>query len=175
MQTMFKQLAMPVVYTIVMIGVFAMAIRIGASTRSDIRDILDRYEPTIGTVNSSRVERHAGRGRRSRTTYMPFVEFKYSVDGRVYRSTRYTVGLNGTMKEQDVVALLRPVTPGSEWEVYYDPDRPDDAVFVKPSLDGHWHMHWQYLFLTGAFLVAALVWLGWSILRLKTRLRSMSS
>ncbi len=170
-----KQLAMPLVCTVLLVFILMWLLESGQSTRATIQDIVERYEPTTGTVNSARVKTNQKSGRRNPNTYEPLVEYRYSVDGRVRRSTRYTVGLDDTWDKNTVEQLLLPIRPGTKWEIYYDPENPANAVFVLPDLNRYQHTHWQWIFLVGLGLVIALVWLGITIRHTVIQWRSKGS
>jgi len=143
-----KQLALHVIMllsAVLLVVILVLNIRAVRSEREAIQHIIDNYEPAIGTINYARVKEIYRHARRRRTTYAPDVEFRYGVDGRVRRSNRYTVGLGSTQDKHAVQLLIANLTPGSQWEIYYDPQRPEDAVLVMPTIEMHKTTSWQII------------------------------
>ncbi|HEV2867142.1 MAG TPA: DUF3592 domain-containing protein [Allosphingosinicella sp.] len=90
-----------------------------------------------GTVLSSRVESRSsessssgGRSRRS-YTYLPAVEYAYSVGGREYRSARVYLGAEQSYGDSSWAEAFVAARPrGGPVAVRYNPDDPADAALI---------------------------------------------
>lgn len=64
--------------------------------------------------------------------YFPEVRFSYAVGGEVFEGCRFSVG-NGSrfLTYQEAERVLEYYQPGDTVPVYYDPNKPDEAVLVR--------------------------------------------
>jgi hypothetical protein len=83
-----------------------------------------------GQVTSSEVERSTSEGD---TSYLPQVDYAYTVNDVSYRGDRITFGQNsyGSRRGAEEVVARYPV--GQTVAVYYDPVEPDSAV-LEPGV-----------------------------------------
>lgn len=110
-------------------------------------DAQRRYVETTGTVLSSSVQEHSGKS----TTYGFAILYHYAVNGQVYGSTRYTFGsMNASDGYTQARELVSRYPSGSTFRVYYDPQKPGEAV-VNRALEPT--MAFLFLFLQPFILV----------------------
>ncbi len=105
------------------------------------------WQSTMGTVLMSTVEaRHDSEGG---YTYYPVVQYTYQALGQSHQGNKImpgpTVGGSGAHK---VVARY---PAGAQVMVYYDPDKPSNAVLER-NMPGHIKWMWVALVLTDLFL-----------------------
>lgn len=89
-----------------------------------------RWPTTIGTVTATGVDAHAG-DRGQGTSYVPGLQYEYTIDGTSFVSTRYALvgGEPGFDNRDEALAWLEEKYPvDAEVTVHYDPDRPGRAV-----------------------------------------------
>ncbi|MFW5733361.1 MAG: DUF3592 domain-containing protein [Planctomycetota bacterium] len=83
------------------------------------------FLPTQGQVLRSHVrEIHDS----SDVDYEPFVEYRYTVDGKTYTSHRIDFGDGGAISNRHAVRQIRPYPRGVTVTAFYDPDDPASAV-----------------------------------------------
>ena len=98
------------------------------------------------TVESSAVRTHRGD---ESTTYSVDILYRYTIDGRTYKSNRYSFmggSSSGYDRKREIVSRLRPGTPVT---VYVNPADPTDAVLVRGFT-------WEMLFLGIPLLFVAI-------------------
>ena len=101
------------------------------------------WPSTTGTVIACQMvdSPNVGRYTRHIKSFVLELTYTYSVEGTEYQGHRVSVA-GGKFKESEAIALQNKYAPGSQHEVYYDPDDPsrcvlehlaspwDDRVFV---------------------------------------------
>ena len=92
-----------------------------------------------GTMLVSEVEmdvstspRGPGRTSSTSTSYTPRVEYRYEVDGKSHKGTRFELLERGEGTRAEVAAKLEKFAEGSQVTVYYDPGDPAKSV-LKPG------------------------------------------
>lgn len=129
------------------------------------RDASVSYEPVSARILSTQVESTShGTPRTSGSTrvYQPHILYEYEVNGRTYRSHKYsyTFGVYGSAEEAQAVIDRYPV--GSEQTVYFNPDEPATAVLRKSSPQPWWEYFWlPVVFDAFCFLAMLAGWRGW--------------
>jgi hypothetical protein len=103
-----------------------IAIFIGARMLVLSKASLD-WPTAAGLVLSSQVEEDYDS--EDGYTYYPQVAYQYTVDGQAYESERVFFGL-GSAPEEDAYEIVARFPAGSAAAVYYNPDKPQQAVLV---------------------------------------------
>ena len=92
-----------------------------------------------GVITSSRVATRRSRHKdsrgytRTRTTYFPSISYKYTVGGKNFSGTKRAFGESSSSNRAWAAGVVSHYYPGSEVEVYYNPDDPADAV-LEPGV-----------------------------------------
>jgi Protein of unknown function (DUF3592) len=87
------------------------------------------FLPVDAKVISSEVEKHVYHGRRVLSvSYVPHIEYAYTVNGRSYRSLRYYYTAIGTRSFAEAKAIVSQYPPGATVRAWYDPASPADSV-----------------------------------------------
>jgi hypothetical protein len=60
----------------------------------------------------------------------PRVEYQYAVQGNTYQGTRIRFGQTGTWTGAQAERVIAPFSPDSTIAVFFDPQKPPDAVLV---------------------------------------------
>jgi len=115
------------------------------------RDAERRFRSTTGTVLASKVRKHPGDSD-SGPTYEPLVKYRYTVDGKTYTSMRYAYGMGSSSDTGYARSVVADYPKGKEVTVYYDPDKPSEAV-LHLKVHG---MHYFLLLFTQPFIVVGL-------------------
>jgi hypothetical protein len=124
------------------------------------------WPSTTGTVIACQLTDSPNVGRYTRhiKSYVLELTYTYGVDGMEYQGHRVSVA-GGKMKESEGLRLQSKYAPGSQHEVYYDPDDPsrcvlehlaspwDDRVFVSLGV-----VLPIGLFLLGPLMIGAFYW-----------------
>lgn len=89
---------------------------------------------TAGEVVSSAVEqRYSTENGRTRTTYLPIVEFAYTVGGNRLHSRQVKLGLEMSGSESMAQTVVDRYPAGAPVEVHYDPQDPSNAALENPT------------------------------------------
>ncbi|HEV2511027.1 DUF3592 domain-containing protein [Bosea sp. (in: a-proteobacteria)] len=89
---------------------------------------------TAGEVVSSAVEqRRSTENGKTRTTYLPVVEFAYTVDGNRLHSRQVKLGLEVSGSESLAQGIADRYPAGAPVEVHYDPQDPSNAALENPT------------------------------------------
>lgn len=120
------------------LGLIALVVLLGA-VRGWLAASASRAWPSVsGRVLNSSLIRTPRRGTSGGGSYIPMIVYEYQVDGRVYRSQRYSFGTQiGTGFTGIASRVVNQYPEGSAVEVYYNPDNPSEAV-LKRSAGGSW-------------------------------------
>lgn len=87
-----------------------------------------------GEVVSSTVEqRRSMENGKTRTTYLPIVEFAYTVDGHRLHSRQVKLGLEVSGSESLAQGISDRYPVGAPVEVHYDPQDPSNAALENPT------------------------------------------
>ncbi len=119
-------------------------------------DAQRRYAATTGTVLASRVQEHSGKS----TSYGFDIRYRYVVNDQSLESQRYTFGaLSSSDGYQHANALVNQYPPGSTIRVYYDPQKPSEAVIdrVLNPVMGFLFLFLQPFILVGLGMLSACV------------------
>lgn len=93
---------------------------------------------TAGEVVSSTVEqRHSTQNGKTRTTYLPVVEFAYTVEGNRLHSRQVKLGLEVSGSASFAQGIADRYPAGSPVEVHYDPQDPSNAALENPT-ESNW-------------------------------------
>jgi hypothetical protein len=113
------------------------------------------YAATTGVVTHSAVERQSDS--EGSNTYSPNIKYKYAVAGKEYSGNRYRFGQDSS-NDHSAQRIVTEHPVGKQVSVYYDPDRPSEAL-LRPGLEG------SDLFMAMFLLPFNLVMLGlWSVI-----------
>jgi hypothetical protein len=89
---------------------------------------------TPGEVVSSSIEqRRSTQNGKTRTTYLPVVEFAYTVEGNRLHSRQVKLGLEVSGSESLAQGIVDRYPAGSPVEVHYDPQDPSNAALENPT------------------------------------------
>ncbi|PZR93967.1 MAG: hypothetical protein DI537_09045 [Stutzerimonas stutzeri] len=89
---------------------------------------------TPGEVVSSSIEqRRSTQNGKTRTTYLPVVEFAYTVEGNRLHSRQVKLGLEVSGSESLAQGIVDRYPAGSPVEVHYDPQDPSNAALKNPT------------------------------------------
>lgn len=89
---------------------------------------------TAGEVVSSTVEqRHSTENGRTRTTYLPIVEFAYTVGGNRLHSRQVKLGLEVSGSERFAQGIVDRYPAGAVVDVHYDLQDPSNAALENPT------------------------------------------
>ncbi|SFD17894.1 Protein of unknown function [Bosea sp. CRIB-10] len=89
---------------------------------------------TPGEVVSSTVEqRRSTENGKARTTYLPVVEFAYTVEGNRLHSRQVKLGLEVSGSESLAQGIVDRYPAGAAVEVHYDPQDPSNAALENPT------------------------------------------
>jgi hypothetical protein len=87
-----------------------------------------------GEIVSSVVEqRSATENGKTRTTYLPVVEFAYTADGNRLHSRQVKLGLEVSGSESFAQGIVARYPAGAAVEVHYDPQDPSNAALENPT------------------------------------------
>lgn len=125
------------------------------------RDAVQRFSEAQGEVIESRVESHTSHSSRggSRTSYRPFIRYRYRVQDTMYESARYDVGgIQGT-DEQEAAKVVALFPPGAKVPVYYDPESPGSALLRWDVPESNYFL----LYFLQPFVLVGLVLVGYTV------------
>ncbi|MCR9076556.1 MAG: DUF3592 domain-containing protein [bacterium] len=88
-------------------------------------DARERYQQAPGVVLRSYVESHSDS---DGTTYSPFVEYEYEVDGRTHRGNRDSMFQFSSSSRGTASEVVDRYPEGKRVEVFYDPDDHAESV-----------------------------------------------
>lgn len=89
---------------------------------------------TPGEIVSSIVEqRNSTENGRARTTYIPIVEFAYTVGGNRLNSRQVKLGLEVSGSESFAQGIVDRYPAGAAVDVHYDPQDPSNAALENPT------------------------------------------
>ncbi len=95
------------------------------------------FPPTYAVVAGRVIESKVRAGNKS--LYVLYVEYKYEVNGRLYRNNRISFAPQGGSKAQ-VLLNLDHYRYGSSVQVYYDPSNPQFSVLEPESSFSRWEI-----------------------------------
>jgi len=104
----------------------AVAIRNGRGAKASLA-----WPITQGRITSSRLDEYSSVGESDGNSYVPKVEYEYSVAGQTYRGKRIVFGSAGSGNKAREQAVVERYKVGTPVEVFYDPARPADAVLER--------------------------------------------
>lgn len=105
------------------------------------------YSETVGTITRSQLKR-------DEDSHLIDVEYSYEVLGKQYQGNQYCYGAIGTNTSVwDAIQQSLPV--GLEVPVYYQSDKPEEAVLVRGLLGFHYGLLW---FLAVFILMGPFIW-----------------
>lgn len=85
-----------------------------------------------GRIVESRVEEKRLPGDRPNVRFAPRITYEYTVDGHTYRSDRIAFAeVFWSLARRAAAAKVARYPAGAEVTVYYDPQRPDQAVLER--------------------------------------------
>ncbi|MFA5261340.1 MAG: DUF3592 domain-containing protein [Candidatus Omnitrophota bacterium] len=95
------------------------------------------WPTTQGSVVSPEVTAHHSRSKKGhhRTTYGADVQYEYTVDGVKYSSHKISFGEYRTNNSGQAQATVDHYPPQAQVVVYYNPDKPEEAV-LEPGKTG---------------------------------------
>ena len=128
--------------TIVML-VFGLFI-IGLSIYLVYRAIFTkRFHKTEGVVISSDIKIEYGT---DEAGFEPLIHYEYSVRGKKFQNSKYSISPN--MSKRKVERIVAAYKPGSQIDVFYNPNKPNDSVILVGMSFGN---------LIGIFIIVSLL------------------
>lgn len=103
---------------------------------------IGRWPKAPGTITSSRYESETGTSRDAEgydvtsTTYVPVVEYRYTVQGQEYPGTRVARVVERTGDAKRVKACIDRYPAGTRVEVFHDPNDPTIAYLETRTSGG---------------------------------------
>lgn len=88
------------------------------------------------------------------TSWSAYLEYRYTVQGRSYRSRHFTWRPTHGLGQSEAYALLQGLRRGSDMNVSYDPRHPERAVAIPGIAAGNW----LHLLVWVLGVVLALIW-----------------
>ncbi len=119
------------------------------------------FVPVQAKVLESEVKtRNAHGSGNNRVTYYPYIYYRFEVDGKGYRSKRYsyTYGLEASKSRAEEIVASHP--PGAVLTAYYNPENPKKALLDISKPDPTWFYAFIalfgaiYLFIAGTVIRA---------------------
>jgi hypothetical protein len=92
------------------------------------------WDRTVGTIEASVVLTKKSKG----TAYIPLVNYRYMIDGRVYRSSR--IEATGSYSEERAYMLLRDFPEQAEVTVFYDRESGLSALLTGVRADTYFRL-----------------------------------
>ena len=86
------------------------------------------WPTTSGRVTQSRIE--VREHRTQPTDYVDFIEYEYSVNGRMYRGRTVDLRIRNVHDRAAMQAFVSSYPVGRQVPVHYDPQNPNDALLV---------------------------------------------
>lgn len=115
------------------------------------------WPSTMGTVQMSRIDLRSDS--EGGSTEYPVVQYSYQVGGQGYQSMKLAPGPDmGGTGARKVVAKYQP---GTQVMVFYDPQKPSDAVLEKKA-PAQW-LFWLLLIIFDCALCGAIPLVWWSM------------
>jgi len=125
-------------FILVLAGISALVL---SSTKKQVY-AHDHFKEVQAQVIESHVrsQYHGNQGRRNRsstititnnsrdTTYSAVITYRYAVNGQNYTSDRYWYAGSGSGYQSDAQNTVNRYPAGAQVTVYYNPDKPDEAV-----------------------------------------------
>jgi hypothetical protein len=71
-------------------------------------------------------------------SYRPEVSYEYAVDGKTYQSHQIAILVSTSSNEGIARAVVDKYPAGKEIDIYYNPDKPKDAVLEQSSPGSGW-------------------------------------
>jgi len=93
--------------------------------------VADTFLPVEATVVSSDVRSSSSGSRNAPRVYAVQIEYRYTVDGQVYRSHRYAYTSQGFQDYDEAKNVVDRHPAGAGFTAYYDPASPADAVIDR--------------------------------------------
>ena len=145
-------------FLIVALILAAVVIRAGRKAR-----VSQVWPSAMGQVLAAHLEARSSRNAQGSTTtaYFPVVVYQYSVGGQTYQSDRMRFGMDvgeGLTRLGQRVVDRYP--PGSQVEVFYNPDDPTEAVLERNARTPNRILTCVVIAIVGLVLVAAVFTLG---------------
>ena len=109
---------------------------------------------TVGTIRKSAIVVHSDQ---ESTGYAVSVEYEYTANGATYTGRRIGFSTRQYARKKRAQAELQRYPPGSPVVVYFDPQKPADAVLVRSYPDSLVLLGFGILLLG---IVAAGLWYG---------------
>lgn len=98
------------------------------------------WPSVLGRALSAEIKKQVvssgGKSHTRHTYYRPVVEYEYTVDGVRYESDRVAFGNVIKNTEAEVQQLLEQTMEGSALRVFYNPQKPKDAVLLNQETSG---------------------------------------
>ena len=119
---------------------------------------VSRWPSTMGTVNTSYLERRHSSSDSGSTNY-PVVQYSYQVSGQAYQSTKLAPGpeIGGTGAGK----VVSRYPAGAQVMVFYNPQNPSDAV-LETKAPAQWLM-WVLLIVFDVALCGVIPIIVWSM------------
>jgi hypothetical protein len=94
------------------------------------------WPSTTGTILSSTVRRNSSTDEDGHTNYSfsPIVEYDYSVSGQAFKGKRVHYGITPSTSMSTAQKEADRFTPGMQVPVFYNPDKPNEAVLEKKEV-----------------------------------------
>lgn len=115
----------------------------------------ENFQPVQARVLEAEVN---SRTRDNRTSYRPSIRYRYEVDGKGYKTRRYSYYNNSSRSKSDIEAIVAEYPVGGTVTAYYNPENPKRAVLDNSKPDATMFIIFiclfsaVYLFIVGVFI-----------------------
>lgn len=110
-----------------------------------------KWENTTATIISSEPNIDFRKSMLSES--FPIIKYKYNVSGKSYENDRFTFfGASGFSQEQSI-SYANKYSKNSKISIFFNPDKPEQAVIITGFDDYHLVKLWFFLFLIAIFII----------------------
>ena len=97
-----------------------------------------KWPSTAGIVRKIKISRYSSGGApRNTEFYYPEILYEYRINGEVFAGKRFQFGrLLSFSSQGECKRFLNCFTPGKKVEVFYNPEKPADAVLIRDCQAG---------------------------------------
>lgn len=124
------------IWGLVSLGLIGLGIYLLVSSQQSKRDAENSLNwPSVTGLVTEVSVKVDGDQERGKFRFMPVVEFVYDVNGKIYDGDKINFGQGPIFDTQEAAdKFLEGFPPGSEVEVYYDPNQPKKSVLKREVL-----------------------------------------
>ncbi len=119
------------------------------------------WAATSGNIIRSEVNKIVDDEDSSKVSFLPKLEYEYYVDDATYRSKRISFGsAHDFASRQKAEEFIRQFPMGSQITVYYDPNKPKDAILIREMRSMTAGLFVGILLIVGSILVLCISLIG---------------